>query len=52
MADTRSDTVSVVERTRSIDAGGAVFAAHFLDRTAVFVLGEETLVFAEPSCGG
>ncbi len=48
MTDTRSDTVSVVERTRAIDAGGAVFAAHFLDRTAVFVLGEEMLVFAEP----
>ena len=48
MTDTRSDTVSVVERTRAIDAGGAVFAAHFLGRTAVFVLGEETLVFAEP----
>ena len=48
MADTRSDTVSVAERTRVIDAGGTVFAAHFLDRTAVFVLGEETLVFAEP----
>ena len=48
MTDTRSDTVSVVERTRAIDAGAAAFAAHFLDRTAVFVLGEETLVFAEP----
>jgi WD40 repeat protein len=48
MTDTRNDTVSVVERTRAIDVGGAVFAAHFLDRTAVFVLGEETLVFAEP----
>ncbi|MFY9761234.1 MAG: WD40 repeat domain-containing protein, partial [Xanthobacteraceae bacterium] len=48
MTDTRSDTVSVVERTRAIDAGGAVFAAHFLGRTAVFVLGEEMLVFAEP----
>jgi WD40 repeat protein len=48
MADTRSDTVSVVERTRAVDAGDAVFAAHFLGRTVVFVLGEETLVFAEP----
>jgi len=48
MTDTRSDTVSVVERTRAIDAGGAVFAAHFLGRTAVFVLGEEALTFTEP----
>src|SRR5579863_1975716 len=48
MTDTRSDTVSVVERTRAIDAGGTVFAAHFLGRTAVFVLGEEALTFTEP----
>ena len=48
MADTRSDTVSVVERTRAVAAGGAIVAAHFLGRTAAFVLGEETLVFAEP----
>ena len=48
MSDTRNDTVSVVERTRAVDAGGAVFAAHFLGRTAVFVLGEEALLFAEP----
>jgi WD40 repeat protein len=48
MSDTRNDTVSVVERTRAVDAGAAVFAAHFLGRTAVFVLGEEALLFAEP----
>ena len=48
MTDTRSDTVSVVERTRAVDAGGAVVAAHFLGRTAVFALGEEALLFAEP----
>ena len=50
MTDTRSDTntVSVVERTRAVAAGGAVADAHFLNRTAVFVLGEEALVFAEP----
>ncbi len=47
MSDTRNDTVSVVERTHALDVGGAVFAAHFLGATAVFVLGEETLVFAE-----
>ena len=48
MSDTRSDIVSVVERTRSVAAGGAVVAVHFLRRTAVFVLSEEALVFAEP----
>ena len=46
MTDTRSDTVSVVDRTRPMAAGGAVVAAHFLGRTAVFVLGEEAMVFA------
>ena len=50
MADTRteSNTVSVVERTRAVAAGGAIVGAHFLGRSAVFVLGEEALVFAEP----
>jgi WD40 repeat protein len=49
MTDTRSDTISVVERTRSVAAGGPVFAAHFLGRNAIFVLSEETMVFAEPN---
>jgi WD40 repeat protein len=48
MSDSRSDTVSVVERTRGVAAGGTIVAAHFLDRTAAFVLGEETIVLAEP----
>ncbi len=48
MSDPRSDTVSVVERTRPLAVGGAVFAAHFLGRTALFVLGEEAMVLAEP----
>ncbi len=50
MTDTRTDTntVSVVERTRAVAAGGAIAGAHFLGRTAVFVLGEEALLFAEP----
>jgi len=48
MTDTRSDTASVVDRTRAIVAGGPVIAAHFLGRTAVFVLGEEAMLFAEP----
>jgi WD40 repeat protein len=49
MSDTRSGTVSVVERTRTVDAGGAIVGAHFLGHTAVFVLGEEALLFAEPN---
>jgi len=48
MTDTRTATVSVVERTRAVDAGGAIVGAHFLGRSAVFVLGEEALVIAEP----
>jgi WD40 repeat protein len=47
VTDTRSDTVSVVDRTRPVATGGPIFAAHFLDRTAVFVLGEEAMVLAE-----
>ena len=49
MSNTRSGTVSVVERTRAVAASGAIVAAHFLQRTAVFVLGEEALLFAEPA---
>jgi WD40 repeat protein len=49
MTDTRTDTVSVVERTHSVAASGAVIAAHFLGRTAVFALGEEAFVFADPT---
>jgi WD40 repeat protein len=47
MTDTRSDTVSVVERTRPVAAGGAVVGAHFLGHTAVLVLGEEALLLVE-----
>src|SRR5580658_368596 len=49
MSDARSGTVSVVERTRAVAAGGAIVGAHFLGHTAVFVLAEEALLFAEPS---
>jgi WD40 repeat protein len=48
MTDTRSDTVSVVERTLEVAADGAIIAAYFLERIAVFVLGEEVMVLAEP----
>jgi WD40 repeat protein len=46
MTDTRSEIASVVDRSRPLTAGGAVVAAHFLGPTAVFVLGEEAMVFA------
>src|SRR5271163_3290341 len=48
MSDTRSDTVSVAERTRPVAAGGAVVGAHYLGRTAAFVLAEEAIVLAGP----
>lgn len=48
MTDTRNDTVSVVERTHGLTAGGPVVAAQFLGRTAIFVLGEEAMLFVEP----
>jgi WD40 repeat protein len=49
MSDTRNDTVSVVERTHAVTAHGAVFAAHFLGKAAVFALAEEAIVLAEPT---
>src|SRR5579863_7808266 len=48
MTDTRGDIASVVERTRPVAAGGAIVATHFLKRTAVFVLGEEAMLFVAP----
>ena len=45
MTDTKSDIPSVVERTRPLKADAPVVAAHFLGQTAVFVLGEEALMF-------
>ncbi|HYP10301.1 MAG TPA: WD40 repeat domain-containing protein, partial [Xanthobacteraceae bacterium] len=48
MAPSGSDTVSVVERTRPIAIGTGIVGAHFLGRTAVFVLGEEAIVLAPP----
>jgi WD40 repeat protein len=47
MTDTRSDTVSVVERTHPVAAGAPVVATYFLGRTAIFVLGEEALLLVE-----
>jgi WD40 repeat protein len=39
-------TASVADRARPIAAGAPVVAAHFLGEVAVFVLGEEALLFA------
>ena len=48
MSDTSTSisqsTPSVVERTRLVSAGAPVVAAHFIGRTASFVLGEEFLL--------
>jgi WD40 repeat protein len=46
MTDTRDNIPSVVERTRPVQAGAPVVAAYFLGETAVFVLGEESLLLA------
>jgi WD40 repeat protein len=48
MTDNRGDTPSVVERTRPVAAGGGIVGAHFLGRTAAFVLGDEAIVLASP----
>jgi WD40 repeat protein len=48
MTDTRADTVSIEERTQRVATGGPVVAAHFLRHTAVFVLGEQAILFVEP----
>jgi WD40 repeat protein len=48
MTEARDNVASVTERIRPIDAGAPVVAVHVLDRTAVFVLGEEALLIASP----
>ncbi len=48
MAASGSDTVSVVERTRPLTIGGGIVAAHFVGRTAAFVLGEEAIALVAP----
>ena len=47
MTDTQS-VPSVTDRVRPIAVGAPVVAVHFLRDTAVFALGEETLLFASP----
>jgi hypothetical protein len=48
MTDTRSDTVSVVERTRPVAAGGAIVAAHFSAAPRCSSSAEEAMLLAEP----
>jgi hypothetical protein len=43
MTQSSPDAASVVERTRHCNADAAIVAVHFLERSAVFVLGEEAL---------
>ena len=47
MTDVPADTPSVIDRTQPVAVGEPIVAAHFLGDTAVFVLGEEALVFAD-----
>lgn len=47
MANAQGQIPSVADRTKPVAAGGPVVAVHFLGNAAVFVLGEETLLFAE-----
>ena len=44
MTDTRADTASIVERIRPVETGAPVVAIHFVDGTAFFVLGEESVL--------
>jgi WD40 repeat protein len=48
MTDSRSDIASLTERVRPVAAGAFVVGIHFLGDAAVFVLGEEALLFAQP----
>ena len=44
MTQESPDTASVVDRARHYGADGTIVAAHFLKETAVFVLGDESLL--------
>ena len=47
MSDPQAPIPSLADRVRSLDAGAPVVGVHFLGQTPVFVLGEETLLFAD-----
>lgn len=46
MSETQAPIPSLADRIRSVNAGSPVVGVHFLGPTAVFVLGEESLLFA------
>jgi WD40 repeat protein len=46
MTSSRPEGPSIAERARGFDAGAPVVGVHFLGDTAIFVLGEEALLFA------
>jgi WD40 repeat protein len=46
MSDTAHDTASVIDRAHPVAAGAPVVAVRFIGEQAVFVLGEEALLFA------
>jgi len=46
MTDSTTPLPSLADRVRTLDAGGTVVGVHFLKDVAVFVLGEEALLFA------
>lgn len=46
MSDTQAPIPSLADRARPVDAGAPVVGVHFLGATAVFVLGEDVLLFA------
>ena len=48
MTDTQSQVPSVTDRAKPVAAGAAVVGLHFLGESAVFVLGEEALLFVAP----
>jgi WD40 repeat protein len=49
VSESRANIASVVERTRPVEAAGTVVDAHFLGSTAVFVLGEQSLLLVPRS---
>jgi WD40 repeat protein len=46
MSESTVSRPSLADRVRAVKADGAVFGVHFLGATPVFVLGEESLLFA------
>ncbi|HET9714582.1 MAG TPA: WD40 repeat domain-containing protein [Pseudolabrys sp.] len=47
MSEAQSTVPSLADRVTRLNAGGVVVGLHFLDATAVFVMGEEALLFVD-----